>query len=260
MSNTPPRRGDQRPSHGSDRPRTGPPPRSGPPTRSSGSRSNSSRSSAGRPRAVEPRRDPFPIIMGGVIGMMVVGLLIVSYLLLSQKSPASATTDNPAAAQPTMAQASGTGIVVAASTLIDGPGVPVADEGRTHVADGEVITYTNYPPSSGTHYGSPASPGYYPDAVPDGNVVHSLEHGYVVLYYKSDTPESVKTQLKDAYTKLPLEKYCKVKLLIVPYDKGMTTPFAIAAWDRLERLPSYSYDSLLAFYQAWVDKSPEDVP
>jgi len=44
MSNTPPRRGDQRPSHGSDRPRTGPPPRSGPPTRSSGSRSNSSRS------------------------------------------------------------------------------------------------------------------------------------------------------------------------------------------------------------------------
>ena len=35
----------------------------------------------------------------------------------------------------------------------------------------------------------------------------------------------------------------------------MTTPFAIAAWDRLERLPSYSYDSVLAFYQAWVDKS-----
>ena len=29
---------------------------------------------------------------------------------------------------------------------------------------------------------------------------------------------------------------------------------------RLERLPSYSYDSVLAFYQAWVDKSPEDVP
>jgi hypothetical protein len=198
--------------------------------------------------------------MGGVIGMMVVGLLIVSYLLLSQKSPASATTDNPAAAQPTMAQASGTGIVVAASTLIDGPGVPVADEGRTHVADGEVITYTTYPPSSGTHYNTPASPGYYPDAVPEGNVVHSLEHGYIVLYYKSDTPEAIKTQLKDAYTKLPLEKYGKVKLLIVPYDQGMTTPFAIAAWDRLQRLPSYSYDSLLAFYQAWVDKSPEDVP
>ena len=38
--------------------------------------------------------------------IMVVGLLIVSYLLLSQKSPATATTDNPAAAQPTMAQAS----------------------------------------------------------------------------------------------------------------------------------------------------------
>ena len=46
--------------------------------------------------------------------------------------------------------------MVAASTLIDGPGVPVADEGRTHVADGQVITYTNYPPSSGTHYNSPA--------------------------------------------------------------------------------------------------------
>jgi hypothetical protein len=255
MSNTPPRRGDQRPAQGQNRPRTGPPPRSGPPTRS-----NASRSSAARPRAVAPRRDPFPIIMGGVIGMMVIGLLIVSYLLLSQKSPAAATTDNPAAAQPTMAQASGTGIVVAASTLIDGPGVPVADEGRTHVADGEVITYQNYPPSSGTHYNSPAPPGFYTDTVQEGSFVHSLEHGYVVLFYKTDTPASVKQQLQEAYTKLPLEKYGKVKILMVPYDKGMTTPFAIAAWDRLERLPSYSYDSVLAFYQAWVDKSPEDVP
>ena len=226
MSNTPPRRGDQRPAQGSNRPRSGPPPRTGPPSRSS---AGGSRSSASRPRAVAPRRDPFPLIMGGVIGMMVVGVAIVVVLLLSKGSNNPATTTD-SSGQPTMAQSTDSGIVVAASTLIDGPGVPVADEGRSHVGDTDVITYQSYPPSSGSHYNTPASPGFYPDAVPDGNVVHSLEHGYVVLYYKSDLPADVKQQIQEAFTKLPVEKYGKVKIVIVPYDKGMTTPIALAAW------------------------------
>jgi Protein of unknown function (DUF3105) len=253
MSKTPPKRGEQRPVQGSNRPRTGPPSRTGPPTRSN----------AARPRSVAPRRDPFPIIMGSVIGMVIVGLAIVAFLLLNKGSGtpiANNTTNPPAAGQPTVAQASGTGIVVAASTVIDGPGVPVADEGNSHVADGEALTYLSYPPSSGNHYNSPAAPGFYTDTVPEGAFVHSLEHGYIVMYYKTDVSDAVKQQLKEATTKLPLEKYGKVKLVVVPYDKGMTTPIALAAWDRLERLPEYNYDSVLAFYQAWVDKSPEDVP
>jgi len=140
-----------------------------------------------------------------------------------------------------------------------GLGTPIADEGNTHVADGEPITYKVYPPASGTHYNNPTSAGFYDTTVPEGNFVHSLEHGYIVIYYKPDVPDATKQQLKDLMTQLPLGKYGKVKLVIVPYS-NMSTPLAIAAWDRLLLLNQYSPDEIKTFYQQWVDKGPEDVP
>jgi hypothetical protein len=43
-------------------------------------------SSYNRPRAVQPKRDPFPYIMGGIIGAMVVGLVLVIFLLTSNNN------------------------------------------------------------------------------------------------------------------------------------------------------------------------------
>jgi hypothetical protein len=141
----------------------------------------------------------------------------------------------------------------------EGLGTPMPDEGNTHVGDGEPITYKNYPPTSGTHYNSPSDAGFYDTAVPEGNFVHSLEHGYIVLYYKPDLPDTTKQQLRDLMTQLPNGKYGKVKMVIVPYT-NMSTPLAIAAWDRLMLLNSYNPDEVKTFYQTWVDKGPEDVP
>lgn len=46
-------------------------------------------SGSNRPRSVQPaKRDPFPFIIGGVVGMLAVGLLLVTYLLVN-KSPAT---------------------------------------------------------------------------------------------------------------------------------------------------------------------------
>jgi Rhodanese-like domain len=39
-----------------------------------------------RPRAVQTQRDPFPYIMGGIIGAMVIGLAAVVFLILSNNS------------------------------------------------------------------------------------------------------------------------------------------------------------------------------
>jgi hypothetical protein len=40
----------------------------------------------------------------------------------------------------------------------------------------------------------------------------------------------------------------------------MSTPLAIAAWDRLLLLNDFNFDEIQTFYQEWVDKGPEDVP
>jgi Protein of unknown function (DUF3105) len=230
--------------------------------------------------APPPRRDAFPMIMGGIVGALVVGLLIVIYMLLNRNS---GTTNPIVAAQPTVDAnaASANGAVqptsadmsqpttaavnvpgtqtMAANRPAGGLGTAIPDEGNAHVSDGETITYKNYPPSSGTHYSSPQDAGYYDTTIPEGKFVHSMEHGYVVLYYKPDLPDATKEQLKSLMTALPLGKYGKVKMVIVPYT-NMSTPLTVAAWDRLLPMDSYNFDVIKAFYQQYVDKGPEDVP
>jgi hypothetical protein len=229
-----------------------------------------------------PRRDNFPIIIGAVVGALIVGLFIALYLLLTRNtSPPlqSASTNNPGVSQTAPAGSESfdqsTAVTMdrtvvpgetppglqtmAAIRPATGLGTPMPDEGNTHVGDGEPITYKNYPPSSGTHYNSPSDAGFYDTTLAEGNFVHSLEHGYIVLYYKPDIPAATKQQLKDLMTQLPNGKYGKVKLVIVPYT-NMSTPLAIAAWDRLLLLKSFNADEVKTFYQQWVDKGPEDVP
>lgn len=139
------------------------------------------------------------------------------------------------------------------------PGTPVPDEGKSHVSDGETITYKNYPPSSGSHYGTTADYGFSETEVAEGKLVHDLEHGAIVLYYKPDLPADVLNNLRQVYNKLPAAKYGKVKLVIMPYSK-LQTPLAIAAWTRVQPFSEYNFEQIKAFYQALVDKGPEDVP
>jgi hypothetical protein len=219
--------------------------------------------------------------MGAVVGMLIVAILVAVYLLLTRNTPSTVANNalgdtagnNSAAGQATtdpptplaMSQSgTSTGSSAAQQTMVanrpaNGLGTPMPDEGNKHVNDGDPITYKNYPPSSGTHYSTPASPGFYDTPQKEGNFVHSLEHGYIVLYYKPDLPDATKQQLKDLMTKLPMSKYNKVKMVIVPYT-NMTTPLAIAAWDRLLLMNDYNYDEIQTFYQQYVDRGPEDVP
>lgn len=221
-----------------------------------------------------PRRDPFPYIIGGILGVVLVGLALMAFLIGSITSqpgtsalppagnppgqssqlptqPNQATSSN-SSSQPTQtanAPASGSAL----------PGTAFPSEGQTHVDEGQPITYTNYPPSSGTHYGSTATCGFSDTEVAEGKLVHSLEHGAIVLYYKPALPANTIQQLRDLYSKMPPAKYGKVKLVITPYSK-LQTPMAMASWGRVQTFAQVNYDQMHAFYTALVDKGPEDVP
>ena len=141
------------------------------------------------------------------------------------------------------------------------PGTPVADEGRNHIPDAQQPQYAHYPPASGPHFDAPANWGTYDQALPDGRWVHNLEHGGVVILYKcpSACPDLVK-QLKDFYATAPQSKAWKeVKLVVTPYDK-MEHQLAIVAWDWIDEMDAFDRDRLLKFYNAHIDRGPEDVP
>ena len=82
---------------------------------------------------------------------------------------------------------------------------------QEHVAEGTKITYAQSPPDSGKHYPSPAAFAKRFYTVADrpavGTLVHNLEHGYTIAWYRDSTPQKqidelqriTKTFKDDAY-------------------------------------------------------------
>lgn len=209
-------------------------------------------------------RDPFPYVIVALVGLIIIGLTVAVFLLGSITSTPQAgslpelTNPNPLSNPP-----GNQGLPAITSTPPAGadslPGVAVPSEGQNHVQEGQPITYKNYPPSSGTHYASTAEYGFSEKEIPEGKLVHDLEHGAIVLYYEPNLPIEGLASLRDAATRLPTEKHGEVKIVITPYSK-LQTPLAIAAWGRIETSQQFDYEELLAFYNALVDQGPEDVP
>lgn len=66
------------------------------------------------------------------------------------------------------------------------PGVEQLQNDRTHIPEGSATNYQYNPPTSGAHYPSWITKGFYDTPRADGYLVHSMEHGYVVLWYNCD--------------------------------------------------------------------------
>ena len=80
------------------------------------------------------------------------------------------------------------------------------DQGRTHIAVGQFVTYTYCAPASGSHVNKPGSAGPIPPRVygPNDSVIpqgwiHNLEHGGLIVLYTGDGPGATadgQTQLR----------------------------------------------------------------
>lgn len=63
------------------------------------------------------------------------------------------------------------------------PGQMMADMGREHITDISDVAYNTNPPTSGSHFAIWTKEGVYDRAISDGYLLHSLEHGYIVISY-----------------------------------------------------------------------------
>jgi hypothetical protein len=74
-----------------------------------------------------------------------------------------------------------------------------ASGNQNHVADGTKVAYDRTPPDSGPHYASPApfTKRFYTtdDRPAVENLVHNLEHGYTVVWYRDSAPQADKDAL-----------------------------------------------------------------
>lgn len=120
------------------------------------------------------------------------------------------------------------GIRFAAYRTQSMPGVGYSEQGRQHVASGNVFEYNSNPPTSGPHFGEPALWGVYKEELTDEQLIHNLEHGGVWISYKPGIPDDIKQKLEGMHKKYG------TKIIVAPRSKN-DTDVALAVWTRLDK-------------------------
>ena len=130
-------------------------------------------------------------------------------------------------------------------------------EGANHVSSGSDIDYERIPPLSGPHYLQSAGPGFYEETPALGNLVHSLEHGYVVIYYDPGalTPDARADleNLTSTYT----EQWQAVIAAPHPADNP-NTAYVLTAWQVCQDMDEYDPETVRAFLDAFRGRGPEN--
>ena len=127
----------------------------------------------------------------------------------------------------------------------------------THVGVGQRVTYSNLPPTSGSHWDMPhAGWGVKDSSQDDERVVHNLEHGGIVINYKGLSPDDL-ANLKTLVRRLTAGEYKKV--LLRPYDR-MDNGIVLTAWAWSHRIAGYDEQTIVKFVQGHygpAGESPE---
>ena len=131
------------------------------------------------------------------------------------------------------------------------------DPGGVHLESGTPITYPTDPPVSGPHYEEfVAEGGFYTYAVPPAYLVHSMEHGGVVIYYSPAVTPDQLSHLQALAAQNP-GRYHQV--VVVPRNDP-TYPIILTAWTHWLRLTSYDASRIDGFTTLFLDEGPEKEP
>jgi hypothetical protein len=129
------------------------------------------------------------------------------------------------------------------------------NEGAGHTTKPQ--TYKSQPPTSGSHNPVPAHDAAFLESPGNEHLVHALEHGRVIYWFKPSAPASVRGALKALYDE-------DNKLVVLTPDTA-PMPYQVAAssWGRFVGCPTYNDkvpDAFRAFRDAYRLKGPEYFP
>ncbi len=148
------------------------------------------------------------------------------------------------------------GFLIYQNRLKNLPGRLFANQGQEHIAvNAPHPDYNSNPPTSGWHYARPAEWGVYKEELPDGTLIHNLEHGGIWISYKPDIPEDMRKTLEGFY-----DRWGR-KIIVTPRANN-DADIALAAWNRLDTFSvvEYSDERVEKFIKAFRNKGPEFVP
>lgn len=174
------------------------------------------------------------------------------------------------------------------------PGQKIADLGRDHVPPGTKVDYNSNPPTSGSHFADWVKSGVYETPKEDGYLIHSLEHGYVIMSYNCGEKfttynlqftinayahgleEEEATTSGEATTAAELsenfrsdechklvdqliavyEKKGRVRLIVIPRP-NLDSRIALTAWTYIDKFNEFDAKRIEKFIDVHLNQGPE---
>lgn len=192
-------------------------------------------------QAVEPRRSPRSLLagvretidsFGGFLTIGAIGgaLLVVGFLFFQSIGPGA--SDDP--------------------LLGEAVQLPAGRRAAAHTTNAaDMIGTPGEPPSGGPHFPQPWPTGAFDEPIPDGNAVHSLEHGVVWISYN---PE-----LLDAGQVAVLEDVAddfRQDVILSPRPQNERAVYAVS-WARVLGMDGVDAELLREFVRTNRNRSPE---
>ena len=121
---------------------------------------------------------------------------------------------------------------------------------------GGAIEYATTPPYGGPHWSLPLRCGIYEEEQRFEPMVHTMEHGAIVLYYQPLVLDAEAVgEMRLAASQLLREG---ARLILTPSTR-IGTPVAIASWGRLLLMDEFEEDTLRGFIAAFEGDAPEEL-
>lgn len=212
--------------------------------------------------SAERRRRMLGIAAGGVLGAAAIAAIVVAVLAGGGDSgdPKPNVSEGPRVPIPAQqiteldeaAEAAGCTLRSAAAGPND----------RQHV--NAVVNYPHNPPMFGPHNPAAASDGNYvgQGTVEREQLVHSMEHGRVIVWYRPNLAKRQISQLETLFYE-PISGRPEGYKQILVQDDAIPGPVAASSWGQqmtCRRFDAKTFDALRAFRARYVDKGPEPVP
>ncbi len=133
-------------------------------------------------------------------------------------------------------------------------GEKMPDMGAQHVTRGAThVAYNSNPPTSGPHWSDVAGPGIKDESTPDELVLHSMEHGAAVVWYREGLDQADVNKIKEAFNNSSGKK-------IMLARKDLDVPVALTSWGYLLKLNTVDEAKIKEFIETNNDRAPEKAP
>jgi len=195
--------------------------------------------------------------MGYAVAGLLVGAIVIALVVIAAAGGDSGGNGSSAAGSwPSgpLPKRKETDLAVAAKTagcVLQHP----PSQGRGHTTGH--VNYKTQPPTSGPHNPVWAHDGAYLKDQGTEHLLHGLEHGRVILWFKPNAPAAVRGTLKKLYDE------DRALMILTPNTRAMPYQVAATAWTQLLGCPKYNDkvpDALRAFRDAYRLKGPEYFP